>query len=82
VHDAVGEARQADQRGRIVQVAMQWRDPAFAQVRRAGGRGGQPQQAHPRRQCARDAQADVAAAHDEDALAAEAAGQGPERVLV
>jgi hypothetical protein len=82
VHDARAQRGQPRQRGGLVEVAHQRHDAAGAQLVHAGRRRRQRQQAHARAQHARHAQAHVAAADDEDALAAEARRQGSEGVLV
>ncbi|GAA4422578.1 hypothetical protein GCM10023090_13820 [Acidovorax lacteus] len=84
---ARGQARQAAQAGRIVQIAHQGSEPEIAQAGHALRAGGERQHTHtpsPRAalQVARQALAHIAAAHDEQAFAPKARRQGAERVLV
>jgi hypothetical protein len=75
VQHAVGQAGQTLQAGRLVQVATKRRDAARAQLTGAVGAGGQRQHAHPAGERLRHAQPDIAAANDEQALAAKAGWQ-------
>ena len=75
MHHARGQAGQAAQAGAVVQIAQQRRDALRAQRRQAFGRRREGDQLEPRRQLAGNAQADIAAADDQNALTAKARWQ-------
>jgi flagellar basal body L-ring protein FlgH len=80
------DASQAFQTGRIVQIALQRGDAASPQQTHTFGRRSQGHEAHTltlrRTQLAGCAQSHIATAHDQDALAAKAGGQGAQGGLV
>ena len=78
---ARAQAGKAAQTARVVEIAQQRRDAQRAQRLAALGRGGQRQQPHAAHG-PRHALAHIAAADDQQALAAKARRTRPERVLV
>ena len=81
MHDARRQPGQPGERCRPVEVARQRCDALATQLRNAGGRRCQRQQAHAPWQAARHSQADIAASDDQDAFAAKARRQGTEGTL-
>ncbi len=72
---SVGQASQPAQGGTVVQVAKQRLDAALAQRCTPGGGGGEGQHAHMPWQRCGSTQADIAAADDQNPLAAKAGRQ-------
>jgi hypothetical protein len=82
VHDPRCEAGEAGQGGAIVQVAAKRRDAALPESCFPLDRRGERQDPHPAAQAARHPHAHIAAADDEEPLAAEARRQRAEGTLV
>ncbi len=82
MHDPGGQARQAVQGGRIVQVAHKRGDAAASKQGHSLGARGEPEQPHPSRLRPGHAQADITASDDQEALTPEAGRQGAKGALV
>ena len=82
MHHPSGQTRQTAQCGRLIQITQQGQYARSEQNGLAFRRRGQRNNPKPGRQLAGNSQAHIAAADDQDALAAKASGQRTEGIEV